>query len=639
MNLSQIFFLLIEGALVISLLLFLFKLRYQFGLVMLYACLGMFQFLQVFLASTVYVELVDNVLVSPGSTIMFTATLFAVLLIYIKEGALEARKIIYTLIIINVIMAILLFALNLNMGSSALYNPLNISANFFSTNAWMWLAGTASLLMDSVLIIILYEFISKITSKLFFRISLSIILVASFDTIIFTLGAFWSNDNMHLIMFSGLISKGIFALYYSVFVYYYIKFFDKEIISINEFKFKDVFHILSYKQKYELANREKDLAIEEIIERDIRYKTLSNTMPVGVFHTTKEGITDYVNPKWCEISGMKESDAVGHRWYEDTDPDVRDKIKKDLDNMISKGSFSSIEYWFANKDGTKKWILIGVAPEYNSKEEITGYVGTITDITNLKIYQQEQERLILKAEESSRLKSVFLSNLSHEIRTPMNSILGFSELLMEAHDLNARERIQYLKIIDSSGRDMLNILSDIIDSSKIQSGVIEINLEETDINELMEKIYSIKKSFAKSKGLELSLTHPLPKERSKIETDPDKVSTILTQLLRNAIRYTEKGSIEFGCKEVKSNTQSNNSGNERESMVVFFVKDTGIGIPEAFQKNLFTTFFQYDIEHPSAFSGAGLGLKIAKSYTDMLGGHIWFESHEGKGSTFYFTLN
>lgn len=635
---SQIFIFLLEGALVISLLLFLFKLRYQFGLVMLYACLGMFQFLQVFLASTVYVELVDNVLVSPGSTIMFTATLFAVLLVYIKEGALETRKIIYTLIIINVIMAILLFALNLNMGSSALYNPLNIPANLFSTNAWMWLAGTASLFMDSVLIIILYEFISKITSKLFFRISLSIILVASFDTITFTLGAFWSNDNMHLIMFSGLISKGVFALYYSVFVYCYIKFFDKEIISINEFKLKDVFQILSYKQRFEQASQEKSQAFEEIREREIRYNTLANAMPVGVFHTTKEGITDYVNPKWCEISGMEESEAVGHRWHEATDPDVRDKIKKDLDNMISKGSYSSFEYSFATKDGTNKWILIGVAPEYNSKEEMTGYVGTITDITNLKIYQQEQKILILKAEESSKLKSVFLSNLSHEIRTPMNSILGFSELLMEAHDLNARERLQYLKIIDSSGRDMLNILSDIIDSSKIQSGITEVNFEETDINELMERLYSIKKSFAEIKGLEFSLTHSLPKERSKIETDPDKVSTILTHLLRNAIRYTDQGSIKFGCKEVKNNTESN-SGETKESKLVFFVKDTGVGIPEAFQKNLFTSFFQYDIEHPSAFSGTGLGLKIAKSYTDMLGGHIWFESHEGKGSTFYFTLN
>ena len=638
MNMSQIFIFLLEGALVISLLLFLFKLRYQFGLVMLYACLGMFQFLQVFLASTVYVELVDNVLVSPGSTIMFTATLFAVLLVYIKEGALETRKIIYTLIIINVIMAILLFALNLNMGSSALYNPLNIPANLFSTNAWMWLAGTASLFMDSVLIIILYEFISKITSKLFFRISLSIILVASFDTITFTLGAFWSNDNMHLIMFSGLISKGVFALYYSVFVYCYIKFFDKEIISINEFKLKDVFQILSYKQRFEQASQEKSQAFEEIREREIRYNTLANAMPVGVFHTTKEGITDYVNPKWCEISGMEESEAVGHRWHEATDPDVRDKIKKDLDNMISKGSYSSFEYSFATKDGTNKWILIGVAPEYNSKEEMTGYVGTITDITNLKIYQQEQKILILKAEESSKLKSVFLSNLSHEIRTPMNSILGFSELLMEAHDLNARERLQYLKIIDSSGRDMLNILSDIIDSSKIQSGITEVNFEETDINELMERLYSIKKSFAEIKGLEFSLTHSLPKERSKIETDPDKVSTILTHLLRNAIRYTDQGSIKFGCKEVKNNTESN-SGETKESKLVFFVKDTGVGIPEAFQKNLFTSFFQYDIEHPSAFSGTGLGLKIAKSYTDMLGGHIWFESHEGKGSTFYFTLN
>lgn len=621
----QIFILLLEGALVISLLLFLFRLRNKMGLHLLYACLGMFQFLQTFLTSLVYIEVFDNFFVSPGSTVLFTASLFAILLIYIKEDASETRKIVYTLLIANIVLAIILYTVRISLLDTNTADPMDLAANFFNINAWVWFVGTLTLFMDSVLIIITYEFISRFTSRLFLRIAIPMVIVVSFDSTIFSLGILIFYKELSSAIFDGLIAKIFFAIYYSGFTYLYLLFFEKRITRIDKFHFKDVFQVLSYKQKYEIANMEKSQAIEEVYEKEQKYYTLVNIAPVGIFHTDSNGSTTYVNPKWCSISGMKREDAMGNGWLMAVHPEDKEGIRYNWEERVSKGIYSNAQYRFLHKDGSVRWILGHAAPEFNSRDKIVGYIGTITDITELKKYQQEQEKLRIKAEESDRLKSAFLSNMSHEIRTPMNSILGFSEILLKSKGLTADEKLQYLKLIDRSGKDMLTILNEIIDASKIESGSATVYPAGINLNSLMEELYLVKKELADDKKIYLRIASKLPEERAVIVSDPSIITTILTHLLRNAIQNTDSGGVEYGCRE---------AGEE----IVFFVKDTGKGIPDKLQEDLFIKFFQYNIENIHSANGAGLGLPIAKKYAEMLGGTITFESKEGKGSTFYFSL-
>jgi len=250
-------------------------------------------------------------------------------------------------------------------------------------------------------------------------------------------------------------------------------------------------------------------------------------------------------------------------------------------------------------------------------------------VINIDITEQKKLTIDLiaakeKAEESDRLKSAFLANMSHEIRTPMNGILGFADLLKEP-ELTGEERQEYIGIIEKSGARMLNIINDLIDISKVESGQMEISISETNVNEQIEYIYTFFKPEVERKGLQIFFQNGLPTKEAVIETDREKLYAIFTNLVKNAIKYSVTGTIEFGY-------------TLKDKNLVFFIKDTGIGIPDDKKEVIFDRFIQADISDKKAFQGAGLGLAISKAYVEMLGGKIWVESEEGKGSTFYFTI-
>ena len=277
-----------------------------------------------------------------------------------------------------------------------------------------------------------------------------------------------------------------------------------------------------------------------------------------------------------------------------------------------------------------------VIQHYTNPNAYSNYDVTLFELvaheTGIYLEQQKMiEDLIRakeKAEESDRLKSAFLANVSHEIRTPMNGILGFAELLKEP-SLSGTEKEKYLKIIEKSGKRMLNIINDIVDISKIEAGLMELKESELNINEAIEHTCDFFKPEVKAKGLKLSFSTPLPAKSATIVTDSEMLYAVLTNLVKNAIKYTEKGVVELGYKIVQTHGRAS---------VQFYIKDTGIGIPEDRQEAIFKRFVQADIEDKMARQGAGLGLAISKAYIEMLGGKIWVESKEGGGSVFYFTL-
>jgi hypothetical protein len=256
------------------------------------------------------------------------------------------------------------------------------------------------------------------------------------------------------------------------------------------------------------------------------------------------------------------------------------------------------------------------------------------DISNNKKAELELIKAKEKAEESDRLKSAFLANMSHEIRTPMNGILGFAELLKE-QNLTGDEQNEYIRIIEKSGARMLNIINEIVDISKIEAGLMEINISKFNINEMMDFVFHFFKPEAEAKNL-LFLYHCNCKNNDVfINTDKEKLYAILINLIKNALKYTKTGLIEFGY---SINNIIINEDLQAEKEVQFYVNDTGIGIPSDRQKAIFERFIQADIHDKQAYQGAGLGLSISKAYIEMLDGKIWLKSEEGKGSTFYFNL-
>jgi PAS domain S-box-containing protein len=252
------------------------------------------------------------------------------------------------------------------------------------------------------------------------------------------------------------------------------------------------------------------------------------------------------------------------------------------------------------------------------------FVAVIIDITERKTYESELIAAKEKAEESDRLKSAFLANMSHEIRTPMNGILGFTELLKEP-TLTIEEQQDFIQTIEISGARMLNTINNIVDVSKIESGLVKVDVKETDINEKMLFIYKFFRQEIEKKGLQFLYKNGLPTKEATIKTDNEKVYGILTNLIKNAIKFTDKGSIEFGYEK-------------KGEYIEFFVNDTGTGINEKQKEFIFDRFRQGSDELTRKYEGSGLGLSIAKSYIEMLGGKIWVESQEGIGTTFYFTI-
>jgi PAS domain S-box-containing protein len=229
-----------------------------------------------------------------------------------------------------------------------------------------------------------------------------------------------------------------------------------------------------------------------------------------------------------------------------------------------------------------------------------------------------------KATESDRLKTAFLQNVSHEIRTPMNGILGFAALLNDP-SLSGEEQHSYIEIITSSGKRMLNTLNDLMDISMLETDQVKLNIANINVNNELDILFDFFKLEVQNKGLEFSYFKALPSSEVEIKTDKQKFYAVLSNLIKNAIKYCHEGSIEFGYHPKGQNIE-------------FFVKDTGLGIPIHRQNAIFDRFVQADIEDVKVYEGSGLGLSISKAYVELLGGKIWVESVEGVGSQFYFTL-
>lgn len=244
------------------------------------------------------------------------------------------------------------------------------------------------------------------------------------------------------------------------------------------------------------------------------------------------------------------------------------------------------------------------------------------------LVQDELKKAKENAEESDRLKTFFLANMSHEIRTPLNAIMGFSSLLQDSY-LSENERIQFVNLIHDNSNKLLDVMGEIFDIAQIESGIITMQLEPCYVNELLMNLvsqFNIEKSLNGKEHISIRAKRSNKDSAFSILTDEHKLRLTLVNLIENALKYTNEGSIDIGYTF------------RGDNKVEFFVKDSGIGFNQEKLDVLFQRFRQFEEGHSRTFGGVGLGLTISKKIVELLGGEMWAESTQGKGSVFYFTL-
>jgi hypothetical protein len=381
-------------------------------------------------------------------------------------------------------------------------------------------------------------------------------------------------------------------------------------------------------QNEEKAKRAAELYLAKEIAEEFedKFKQIAEHID-DVFWLRTHSEVIYVSPSFEKIWGVRVADIYKNPdiFIENVHPEDRPLVQKIIQSreFTEEGLFD-YEYRIVQPGNQVRWINTKTFPILDDSGKIVKRAGIARDITERYKNLQALVDAMKKAEQSDRLKSAFLANMSHEIRTPMNGILGFAELLKQPN-LTGEEQQNYIRIIEKSGVRMLNIINDIVSISKIESGQMSVNLSDSNINEQIEYVYTFFKPEIEGKGMKLLINNSLPLNQLIVKTDREKMFAIFTNLVKNAIKYSEIGIIEIGC-------------DRKGEYLEFYVKDTGIGIDTDRQEAIFERFIQADIADNHAYQGAGLGLSISKAYVEMLGGKIWVKSRKGSGSTFFFNI-
>ena len=628
LNVEHILVLLLQSVVVALSILTLFRFRKALGMGGLYMLLGLLQVLQVLLASSSYFVIASDLMISPGSAVVFSASLFAILLVYIKEDVKETRRLVAAVILINAVLSLLIFLFSINADESVGVLSSELTEVYKHKGLRVVVVGSLALLFDVVLLLFLYERLARYIPSLFLRMLLTMMVVLSLDTLAYISGTFWGEPNYNRMLLAALIGKNAAAVVYSSLFYLYLRFIEKDLVFADIPGLRGVFNSPTYRQKYEMAAKEKDLLQQKAEKAEalsrIRYQAVVNCVQVGVFQTDPAGSTTYVNPKWCEISGLSQEEALGYGWLTSVHPDDRVQTSDGWRLATNQEVSSTVSYRFLRADGSLRWVLGQAVPELDENGALLGYVGTITDITPLKKYEEALSVAKEKAEESGRLKSAFLQNISHEIRTPMNAICGFTELLA-LPDLNPEKRDSYIGIVQHSANQLLGIVNDIVTISSLEKKQVEPIYEAVNINSVLDDLEPVFGAQAKERGLLFQVEKPLDDNDAVFSTDKTKLTQILTNLVANAFKFTHQGFIRVGY-------------TPEGSLIRFYVADSGIGVQPKAQQEIFERFRQADQSIQVNYGGTGLGLSISKGLVELMGGYIWVVSEPGKGSTFYFTL-
>lgn len=372
---------------------------------------------------------------------------------------------------------------------------------------------------------------------------------------------------------------------------------------------------------------------QKLAEDEIRKLSRSvEQTPNIIVITDLNAKIEYVNPRFTEVTGYTIQEVKGKNPRMFKSGNTSKEIYASLWSSIKNGKEWHGEWQNRKKNGDLYWESSNIFPLKDDKGNITHFIGMKEDVTQRKKMEQELIKAKEKAEESDNLKSAFLANMSHEIRTPMNAIIGFSQLLND-EESNQSEKEHYINLIQNNGKDLMNIIDDIIDISKIEAGQLKVSKSVFNLHEMMAELYDNFYEFLKMKPENPQFkfvyheTEKAPK--TFLYSDIDRLKQVVKNLLSNAMKFTEKGIVEFGFEIIETPSSKK---------LQIYVKDTGIGISKNKQKMIFESFNQANDSDAKIYGGTGLGLAISKKIVELLGGEIELESKLKVGSNFYVYL-
>ncbi|MCK5823749.1 MAG: cache domain-containing protein [Bacteroidales bacterium] len=470
---------------------------------------------------------------------------------------------------------------------------------------WQWMIG-AGVYLDEIDNIVEKQK-AELKYNLYFQTLLILIILIFFSFIVFFI--------------TRILAKSISSSINSL-----INFFKKAStefveIDVDKLKFPEfkLLAVAANKMIYERNKAYNDLSIEKAY-----FEELFESSPEAIVITDNNSKLLRMNKEFVDMFGYTHQEVLKTKVDELIIPSHLKEESLDLTRKVARGKIVFKESIRKRKDGKLIYVSILGTPIVIGGGQVAVY-GIYRDISEQKEYEKSLKEAKEKAEKAVKFQSAFLDNLSHEIRTPMNAIVGFSNMLNK--QLDDKTRAKYINIINESCMSLLTIIEDILDISKIESGQLKLSYSEVNINDVFVELYTFfqEKLNEQNKVVKLFFKNYSETESFSISTDVIRFRQILNKLIVNAIKFTEKGFVEFGCEKQKNN-------------LVFYVKDTGIGIAEDQFEHIFDRFRKIETDNSVLYGGTGLGLSISKKLVEMLHGRIWLESELGKGSTFYFTV-
>ena len=369
---------------------------------------------------------------------------------------------------------------------------------------------------------------------------------------------------------------------------------------------------------------ERKLAENALIESETKYRMIFENVQDLYYETSITGTILTVSPSIEPLSrGLyRQEDLIGKSMY-DFYSDTNERAAL-ISQISEKGTISDFEVTLINKDGTKVPCSASSKIIFDAQGHPEKIIGSMRDITDRKNATEALRVSKEKAEASDKLKTEFLNNISHEVRTPLNGILGFAEIMSQP-DLSEDDKRDSLFMLHESSDRLLNTITNYMDISLITSGSLSVHKKDFVPGTILRRIYDRSKSICSNKHLELFLEIPDQKENISVNSDPEIFHKIISHLLNNAIKFTEKGSIRIGYNILKGEVE-------------FFVKDTGIGIGKESIEHIFKRFIKEDRGPAKLTEGSGLGLSIAHGMSEVIDGKIRVESEAGAGSCFFLTI-
>ncbi|MBS4061228.1 MAG: response regulator [Bacteroidetes bacterium] len=383
-------------------------------------------------------------------------------------------------------------------------------------------------------------------------------------------------------------------------------------------KLKHTVEQLSNKLHQLSQNSEKDI--------EQRLAITINNIPLAIINTDRHGYITAANPAFLKVFDMQASDLIDKQNIKFFEPFQNTELQLKIVELIDDKLPFDIELPFPTQGKDTFFRCRGLIISSKVSDGLS-FILIIGDVSKRKLTEHELIKALGKAEESDKLKTAFLASMSHEIRTPMNHIIGFTEFLKEP-ELPENEREEYSQIVYESSHVLLRLIEDIIDIAKIESGQMNINKSVFSVNELVASAFrSFNELRNKQHKSHIRFLIKTPENTGTlyIKTDAMRLQQILSNILDNAFKFTENGSVEIGFSASENN-------------VKFYVKDTGPGIDPDKHELIFKRFRQLDYSSTKKYGGTGLGLSIVKGLLDLLEGEIHLESEPGKGTTFRFTI-